>query len=69
MGWVHGRTYLGFRARAVSLRSKRNHGCGSILHPATQPGWASDTTNFVVKGISLRFWYLANDWATRPALL
>lgn len=35
-----------------------------VLRPATQPGWATDTTNFVVKGISLEFWHLASDRAT-----
>lgn len=65
MGRGHGGTHPGLRPRAPSPRSERNHGHG-FVHKT----WvATEITNFVVKGVSLKFWRLANNWAKRSMLL
>lgn len=39
-----------------------------VLCPVTRCAWATETTNFVIKRITLKFWHLA-EWAKRSVLL
>lgn len=45
---------------------EENHGRGALFwvpRPAVRCPWATEATSFVVKGISLQCWQVADDWA------
>lgn len=55
MAWINDSTYLGFGARVWFLSRERKHRHSFVLRPATWCGWATETTDFIVKEISLEF--------------